>query len=101
MIAMLSQDVADYLSAVMAPIATGETLTKQQYLSLVTSVYGGGIAREIDSAEIAASINFPGIITAAEGASFSGSTARFRANLADLLTLEKPILYEVKWTPFR
>ncbi|MDR2490056.1 MAG: hypothetical protein LBD20_01480, partial [Spirochaetaceae bacterium] len=101
MIAMLSRDVADYLSAIMAPVATGELLTKQQYLTLVSSIYGQAAAREIETAQITASINFPGIITMAEGASFSGSTAHIKASLADFLVLEKPFVYEVRWTPFR
>ncbi|MDR0639081.1 MAG: hypothetical protein LBG27_09335 [Spirochaetaceae bacterium] len=101
MIAMLSQDVADYLSAVMAPIATGEPLSKTEYLRLVSSVYGSAIAREIENAEITASISFPGHITMAQGGDFSGSTARFRAKLLDLLVLEQPLGYEVRWTPFR
>jgi hypothetical protein len=99
MIAMLSQDVSDYLSAIMAPIATGEPLSKPEYLRLVSSVYGSAIAREIENAEITASIRFPGRITMAEGSVFSGSTARFRAQLLDLLVLEQPLRYEVRWTP--
>jgi hypothetical protein len=101
MMTMLSQDVSDYLSAVMAPIATGEALTKAEYLQLVSSVYGPAIAREIETAEINASINVPGRITMAEGGVFSGSTVRFRAGLADILVLEKPLVYEVRWTPHR
>ena len=101
MIAMLSQDAADYLSAIMAPIATGEPLSKTEYLRLVSSVYGGAIAREIETAEITASISFPGNITMAQGGDFSGSTARFHAKLLDLLVLEQPLRYEARWTPFR
>jgi hypothetical protein len=101
MLEMLSQDVADYLSAIMAPIATGEPLSKTEYLALVSGVYGGAIAREIENAEISASINFPGHITTAQGGDFSGSTARFHAKLLDLLVLEQPLVYEVSWTPFR
>jgi hypothetical protein len=101
MIAMLSQDVADYLSAIMAPIATGEPLSKTEYVLLVSRIYGGAIAREIENAEITASIRFPGRITMAQGGEFSGSTARFRAKLLDLLVLEQPLAYEVRWTPFR
>jgi hypothetical protein len=101
MVTMLSQDISDYLSAIMAPIATGEHLTKAEYLRLITSVYGGAIAREIETAEVAATITFPGHITMAEGGTFFGSTARFHAKLADLLVLEKPLSYEVRWTPLR
>jgi hypothetical protein len=101
MLSMLSQDIADYLSAIMAPIATGEPLSKTEYLRLVSSVYGGAIAREIENAEITASIGFPGQITMARGGDFSGSTAQFRAKLLDLLVLEQPLVYEVRWMPFR
>jgi hypothetical protein len=101
MVTMLSQDVSDYLSAIMAPIATGEPLTKAEYLRLITGVYGGAIAREIETAEVTATITFPGRITTAKGGTFSGSTARFRAKLVDLLVLENPLSYEVRWTPLR
>jgi hypothetical protein len=99
MVTMLSQDISDYLSAIMAPIATGEPLSTAEYLRLVTSVYGNAIAREIESAEVSATITFPGRITMVEGGVFSGSTARFRAKLVDLLVLETPLRYEVRWTP--
>jgi hypothetical protein len=101
MVTMLSQDISDYLSAIMAPIATGEPLSTAEYLRLVTSVYGNAIAREIESAEVSATINFPGRITMVEGGVFSGSTARFRAKLVDLLVLETPLRYEVRWTALR
>jgi hypothetical protein len=101
MVTMLSRDVSDYLSAIMAPIATGEPLTKAEYLRLVTSVYGDAIAREIENAEVTATINFPGTITLVQGGTYSGSTARFQAKLADLLVLEQPLRYEVRWTLFR
>jgi hypothetical protein len=101
MVTMLSRDISDYLSAIMAPIATGEPLSKAEYLRLVTSVYGDAIAREIENAEVTATINFPGNITLVQGGTYSGSTARFRAKLADLLVLEQPLRYEVRWTLFR
>jgi hypothetical protein len=101
MLAMLSQDISDYLSAIMAPIATGEPLTKREYLQLVSGVYGDAIAREIEGAEIAVSIRFPGRVTLAEGGSFSGSTVRFYIRLLDILTLETPLVYETRWIPSR
>ncbi|MDR3191549.1 MAG: hypothetical protein LBT87_00615, partial [Treponema sp.] len=33
--ALISREVADYLSVLMAPVATGESLTKREYLDLV------------------------------------------------------------------
>jgi hypothetical protein len=101
MVQLFSREVADYLSALMAPVATGEKISRQEYLRLVTQVYGAAVSQEIDKAEIRVSINFPGRITLAEGGSFSGSTARFDLNLADLLVLEKNFIYEVRWTAYR
>jgi hypothetical protein len=101
MVTMLSRDISDYLSAIMAPIATGEPLGKAEYLRLISSVYGNAIAREIENAEVSATINFPGTVTMVQGGTYFGSTARFQVKLADLLVLEQPLRYEVRWTLFR
>ncbi|MDR1430374.1 MAG: hypothetical protein LBI85_08805 [Spirochaetaceae bacterium] len=93
----LSPDVADYLSAIMAPVSTGERLGSGEYLELVTSVYGTAISREIAAARIRAVIEVPGEITRVEGGAFSGREARFDIPLLELLVLERPILYEIEW----
>ncbi|MDR0389751.1 MAG: hypothetical protein LBH73_06750 [Spirochaetaceae bacterium] len=93
----LSPDVADYLSAIMAPVSTGERLSPEEYLELVRSVYNPGISEEIAGARIQARIEVPGTITRVQGGSFSGREARFDIALLDLLVLEKPILYEIEW----
>jgi hypothetical protein len=94
---LISADVSDYLSALMAPIATGEQLTRNEYLTLLSSVYGQETADEIRSASITASINFPGPISAVKGGTWSGKRAEFTIPLADLLVLESPLTYEVLW----
>jgi hypothetical protein len=81
----------------MAPIATGEVLTKAEYFALVSSIYGPAVADEIQSGAIHASIRFPGPISAVKGGSWSGSRAEFDIPLADLLVLETPLVYEVQW----
>jgi hypothetical protein len=86
-----------YLSALMAPIATGEALTKPEYLALVTSVYGKAIADEISSSSIRASVNFPGAIQRIKGGTYSGRRADFDIPLLDILVLETPLSYEVVW----
>ncbi|MCL2244088.1 MAG: hypothetical protein FWC03_06425 [Treponema sp.] len=92
-----SPEVAGYLGALMAPLATGEVMSKSEYLSLVTSVYGRGVSDEIAGSVIRASIDFPGPITNVRGGSFSGRRAEFNIPLLDLLVLETPINYEVTW----
>ena len=94
---LISPEVSAYLAALMAPIATGEVLTKAEYLALAGSVYGRGIADEISQAVIRASVDFPGQVRSARGGSFSGSRAEFTIPLLDLLVLETPLSYEVVW----
>ena len=94
---ILSNDIADYLEALMAPLASGEIMDKTEYLSLVTSVYSRAISNEISGSRIRASIEFPGLITSVKGGSFSGRRAEFDIPLLDLLVLENPIIYEVIW----
>jgi hypothetical protein len=81
----------------MAPAATGEPLSKVEYLDLVGSFYGKALADEIAAARITISIGFPGTVSSVKGGSFSGTQARFNIPLVDLLVLENPLEYEVVW----
>jgi len=94
---LISPEIGDYLAALMAPLATGETLTKAEYLTLVGSVYGKSITDEISQAFIRAYIDFPGQVQSAKGGTFSGRRAEFAIPLLDILVLEKPLSYEVVW----
>jgi len=94
---LFSSEIADYLGALMAPIATGEELNKQEYLELVTSFYNRAISEEIASSRIRASIGFPGQVNSVRGGTFSGRRANFDIPLLDLLVLETPLVYEVTW----
>jgi hypothetical protein len=96
-LAMISEDVRDYLSALMAPAATGELLTRKEYLELVGSFYGQGLADEIAAARITVSIGFPGPVNSVTGGTLAGTQARFDIALTDLLVLENPLEYEVIW----
>jgi len=97
MIKYFSADVNDYLNALMAPIATGEKMTKTEYLELVASFYNKGISDEIAASRIRVSVEFPGAVTSVKGGSFSGKKATFDIPLLDLLVLETPLTYEVNW----
>jgi hypothetical protein len=96
-LALISPDVSDYLAALMAPLATGEKMTKAEYLALVGTVYGRGIADEIAGAAVRVAIDFPGPVQRAVGGTFSGRRAEFAIPLLDLLVLETPLSYEVAW----
>jgi hypothetical protein len=96
-LSLLSPEVSDYLVALMAPIATGEVLSRSEYLSLVASIYGKPAADEISAAEIRASIDFPGAVNSVKGGTWSGKRVEFTIPLPDLLVLETPLHYEVSW----
>jgi len=94
---LLSPEIADYLNVLMAPLATGEEMTKTEYLALVSSIFSKAISDEIASSKIRASIGFPGQVTTAAGGTYKGKTAEFDIPLLDILVLETPITYEVTW----
>jgi hypothetical protein len=97
MLTMLSPEIEGYLEALMAPLATGEELDKDEYLELVASVYGKGIADEIAQSVVNVSIDFPGKVQRVKGGTFSGNRAEFKIPLLDLLVLETPLNYNVIW----
>jgi hypothetical protein len=94
---LISTEMSEYLSALMAPLATDEVLTKTEYLFLVSSMYGRGIADEISKAAINASLEFPGPVQSVTGGTFSGRKAEFVIPLLDILVLETPLRYEITW----
>jgi len=94
---LLSEEISDYLNALMAPVATGEEMTRAEYLDLVASFYNRNIRNEIEASRVRVSLDFPGAITSARGGTFSGRRANFDIPLLDLLVLENPLVYEVTW----
>jgi len=96
-LSLLAEEIRDYLSSLMAPIATGEVLTKDEYLELVESIYGRGVRDEIAAARVKANVRFPGQIQSLRGGSASGRQAIFDIPLIDLLVLDVPCRYEARW----
>ena len=94
---LLSPEFADYLNVLMAPLATGEEMTKTEYLALVSSIFSKAISDEIAASRIRISIGFPGQVTNAAGGTYKGKTAEFDIPLLDILVLETPLTYEVSW----
>ena len=97
LISMLSSEVEDYLSALMAPAVLGDTITTREYLDMVASVYGRALASEIAAARIKAFIDFPRPIKSILGGTYSGNRAEFEVPLVDILVLEQPLRYELSW----
>ena len=96
-ISLLSPEVEEYLSALMAPVVLGEAMTRQEYLALVASIYGPPLSGEIAASRIKASIEFPRLIRSIRGGRASGKLAEFDVPLLDILVLENPLSYEVSW----
>jgi hypothetical protein len=96
-LALISPDVAYNLMFLFAPIATGDELSKEEYLTQVTLIHGGAVAAEIAGARIRVSVEFPGPLVSVRGGAFSGGRAEFTVPLADLLVLEQPLSYEAVW----
>jgi hypothetical protein len=97
MLSLLSPEIMGYLNALMAPAATGENMSKSEYLELIAMFYSKAISDEIAASQIRASVEFPGTITSVKGGTFSGRQANFDIPLLDILVLEVPLSYEVKW----
>jgi len=97
LISRLSPEVEEYLSALMAPVISGENSARQEYLDLITMVYGRPLADEIAAARIRASIEFPRQLSAIQGGNAVGKRAEFDIPLVDLLVLENPLRYEINW----
>jgi hypothetical protein len=97
LISRLSPEVEEYLSALMAPVVLGEKSTRQEYLDLVSMVYGRPLANEIAAARIRTFIEFPRQVREVKGGLFSGRRAEFDVSLLDILVLETPLRYEVSW----
>jgi hypothetical protein len=96
-LSLVSPELMDYLSAFLAPAATGEALTTGEYLDLAASVYGKAVAGEIAGATISVVMAFPGQVQSVSGGRPAGREARFDIPLVDLLVLEKPFDCEVTW----
>ncbi|MDR2069599.1 MAG: hypothetical protein LBP71_07010 [Spirochaetaceae bacterium] len=97
MLALISADVTYNLMLLFAPIATGDNLSKEEYVTQVRLIHGEAVASEISGALIRASVEFPGPLVSVRGGAFSGKKAEFTIPLVDLLVLEQPLSYEVVW----
>ena len=97
LLSMLSPEITDYLSALMAPVVLGETMSAGEYLDLVTSIYSRPLANEIAEARIRGTLELPRPVTAIHGGTFSGNRAEFDIPLIDIFLLERPLRYEIHW----
>ncbi|MDR2517311.1 MAG: hypothetical protein LBC88_08040 [Spirochaetaceae bacterium] len=94
---LFSVEITEYLSALMAPCASGEIISRRDYLALVASVYGQPVAGEIAAATVRLVVTAPGPVTAIRGGRAEGRAARFEIPLLDMLVLDVPLEYHLRW----
>ncbi|MDR1215237.1 MAG: hypothetical protein LBK25_00985 [Treponema sp.] len=107
-VSLLSPDFVDYLSCLMSPAALEDyqyIKTKAEYLDELQNFFGSfkdkklaaNLVSDIKKANIRITIDFPKDVKSVQGGHFSGKRAEFDAPLLDLLVLETPLTYEVRW----
>ncbi len=93
----LSPEITDYLTALMAPVVTGEILTASEYLEIVAAAYGQAVADEIAAGSVEAIIDLPEEPVELAGGKARGKSAVFSVPLLDILLLEKDIELSALW----
>lgn len=98
----LPQSTKNYLDLFMAPVFTGETMSKEDYRMLIASIYGEEIAKELSQATIDISMAPPkgkSIKNAAvpKSGKASASKATFSIPLLDFLTMTADQTYSIQW----
>jgi hypothetical protein len=100
----LSPEAEYYLNLLLAPAATGEAISKAEYLeqvellySMIKGVNAKALAAEIAASRINVAITLPRTVKSVKGGTASGKEARFDIPLIDILVLEKALDYEITW----
>jgi hypothetical protein len=98
----LPQSTKNYLDLFMAPVFTGETMSKDDYKMLIASIYGENIAKELDQSAINVTLAPPkgkSIKNAAvpKNGSADSNKATFSIPLLEFLTLTTEKTYSIQW----
>lgn len=93
---LLPRETADYADLLSAPVFTGESLSGDEYSSLIGAIYGARVVQALSGSMVTVSITVPSVIRNASVSIASGTvrqkefTVVFSVPLIDLLTqLEK------------
>ena len=97
----MDEQTRSYADLFMAPAFTGEQMSGEEYIALISSVYGSDLADEISTARMEVTLTAPkGSKVAScsrEDAKLSGRRAQFAIPLLDLLVMEKEQRYRISW----
>ena len=100
----MDEKTRNYVDLFMAPAFTGEQMNKEEYLSLVASVYGSELAGELSDALLSVTLEAPSgkkisgrTLPGAQNVRVSGGTATFSLPVAELLILQKEQVHSIRW----
>ena len=100
----LPDELRSYIDVTMAPVFTGESMSAQEYRSLIAAVYGEDFATELDKATVDIVLAPPAGRKIVNSSFSEESKARATAaraiisiRLIDLLTQEKLQTYSISW----
>lgn len=101
-IALMTPETRDSLELLMAPVFTGEALSRADYEEILAATYGKNLANELHDSVFVLSVECPAPVRSATilspgTAAKSGQTARFAIPLSVLLVMETPISISVSW----
>ena len=86
--ASLPETIQSYIDLFMAPVFSGESMTANDYIELVASVYGRPLADEVAAAQVSISLYPP---------AGTGTEKKISVPLTDILTAQNPLVYSVQW----
>lgn len=115
-IALLPKELFEYSDLMMAPVLTGENITEDEYIELISSAYGTTAGRELQSSFFTIQIDCPGTVSQAaahERTKNGGETGQsqgeniqtvakgksvvFSIPLAKMLVLSNPVTLQASW----
>lgn len=101
LVSALPEDSQYMLDLFMAPVFTGEAMSADEYLMLLSSVYGKDIGDELKAASINFKMTCPAgkKLLSAQGKSIRKNTnsAQVSLPLVDFLVLSSPLNYKITW----
>ena len=102
----MSQDDRSYLDLFMAPVFTGEKMTVSEYYSLIASVYGNELAKEMEKGSIKVSMEVPSgkkiknarlDVGNSSSAKQTSSKVTFNIPLLEFLTMDAEKSFTISW----
>jgi hypothetical protein len=102
--ALMPPETVAYLDLLMAPVFSGEQLSRSEYIDLFAMVYGDTVASEMKKAHMYITLKSPHPIktatvsdSAAAQVSFTGNEATFAIPLDLILTKSDTTIFTVSW----